>query len=98
MRLVPARVLLQRFASDRSHMRRPDGTWSAPPPPQPCIVAQDGSSTMNLGRYRDMRADVLPPDAVSGWRDVVAAASAASPFGVVVDEETLLRCLLPRRR
>lgn len=41
-RVVPAADYLEHFASDRSHMRRPDGSWSAPPPPEPCIVARDG--------------------------------------------------------
>jgi hypothetical protein len=58
-RLVSAASLLQHFASDRSHMRRPDGCWCAEPPPYPCITAADGAC-MNLGRYRNMSLDVLP--------------------------------------
>ena len=38
-RPVRAADLLQRFASDRGHMRLPDGGWSAPPPPWPAIGA-----------------------------------------------------------
>lgn len=57
-RLVPAASLLQHFASDRSHMRKPDGSWCAEPPQYPCITAADGA-TMNLARYRDMGQDVL---------------------------------------
>lgn len=34
-RVVPAAQLLTCFASDRSHMRLPDGGWRAPPPPWP---------------------------------------------------------------
>ena len=37
LRLVPFPLLQQRFASDRSHMRRPDGGWNAPPPSWPPI-------------------------------------------------------------
>lgn len=32
-RVVPASLFLQKFASDRRHMRRDDGTWMHPPPP-----------------------------------------------------------------
>lgn len=32
-RLVPARDYVEGLASDRSHMRRSDGSWLAPPPP-----------------------------------------------------------------
>jgi hypothetical protein len=32
-RLVPAREYVANLASDRSHMRAPDGAWLAPPPP-----------------------------------------------------------------
>ena len=154
-RLVPAASLLQHFASDRSHMRLPDGSWSADPPQYPCIVAADGCC-MNLHRYRDMASDVLQdsgqhsitigamhgaaagmagaphagataaagsvgavtlgdmkgdiPAAASGgggvdsvddgagvvllsWQDVVHAAD-QSKYGVVLQEETLLRCLM----
>lgn len=94
-RLVPAASLLQHFASDRSHMRRPDGSWCAEPPPYPCITAAaaaaaaDGSCTMNLPRYRDMACDVLQ-DTISvggvqqqqqhsGCGAVMAAAAGAVP-------------------
>lgn len=36
-RVVPGEVYLNTFASDRSHMMEPDGTWLAPPPAYPCI-------------------------------------------------------------
>lgn len=39
-----------RFSSDRSHMRNPDGSFSAPPPRWPCIGAG-----MNLDRFIDMK-------------------------------------------
>ncbi|PNH06899.1 Protein N-terminal glutamine amidohydrolase [Tetrabaena socialis] len=53
-RVVPAAAYLRHFASDRSHMRRPDGSWNAPPPAYPPLVAVDGA-TNNLDCYRDMR-------------------------------------------
>lgn len=80
-RLVPAASLLQDFASDRSHMRRPDGSWSAQPPPYPCITATD-STHMNLGRFTDMTVDVLqdrvPCQHSSTHQGPEAAAAAAA--------------------
>lgn len=35
-RVLPGREFVRRFSSDRSHMRRADGSWMAPPPPWPC--------------------------------------------------------------
>lgn len=32
-RVITAESYLLEFASDRRHMRRPDGTWIKPPPP-----------------------------------------------------------------
>lgn len=37
MRVIPAVTYLKTFASDRSHMKRSDGTWRMPPPTYPCI-------------------------------------------------------------
>lgn len=53
-RLVPAGAFRNRFRSDRSHMRRPDGSWLAPPPDWPPI----GEGT-NLARFIDMEHDFL---------------------------------------
>lgn len=39
------------LSSDRSHMRRPDGSWTEPPPPWPPILAGES----NLMRLIDMR-------------------------------------------
>ena len=35
IRMIPAEDYLASLVSDRSHMRRPDGSWIAPPPPWP---------------------------------------------------------------
>jgi len=37
-RVIPAGQFLQTFASDRRHMKKPDGSWMKPPPPYPCIL------------------------------------------------------------
>jgi len=46
-RVIPASLFLQTFASDRRHMKKPDGSWMKPPPPYPCIMppSDSGSST-----------------------------------------------------
>jgi hypothetical protein len=46
-RVVEAAVFRADFRSDRAHMRREDGTWSAPPPPWPLI----GSGGSNLDQF-----------------------------------------------
>lgn len=47
-RLLPAPEYLRRFFSDRGHMRRPDGSWLAPPPPWgPPAGAADGRWTLS---------------------------------------------------
>lgn len=37
-RVIPASEFIKEFASDRRHMRRPDGTWIKPPPNYPVIA------------------------------------------------------------
>ncbi len=51
-RLIGAAELAATFASDRSHMRRPDGQWNEPPPPWPPIGRE--GLTDSLTRYLDM--------------------------------------------
>lgn len=43
-RVMPGRDYLSRLSSDRSHMRRPDGSWLAPPPPWDPPVGAAGES------------------------------------------------------
>lgn len=57
-RVVRTPELVTTFASDRSHMRRPDGRYQRPPPPWAPIGA-DGVES-NLGRFLD------PSDPVAG--------------------------------
>lgn len=51
-RIVPRAPFLATFASDRSHMRRPDGSLLQPPPPWPAPT-QPGCAT-TLSRYLDL--------------------------------------------
>jgi len=57
-RVVGVPVFLQHFRSDRAHMRRPDGSWRAPPPPWPPIGAETGAVS-NLMVFVDMEAPFL---------------------------------------
>ena len=45
-RVVTEAQIRERFASDRSHMRAPDGTWLAEPPPWPPIRTADATHTL----------------------------------------------------
>ncbi|RLB65761.1 MAG: hypothetical protein DRI90_01165 [Deltaproteobacteria bacterium] len=55
-RVVPVGDFLTTFATDRSHMLAPDGSWLAPPPPWTAPAA-DGQEA-NLMRFVDMGDDV----------------------------------------
>ncbi|MDC3957593.1 hypothetical protein KEG38_27290 [Polyangium jinanense] len=45
-RVVPADLFARTFASDRSHMRLPDGTFRKPPPPWPPVGAESVPSNL----------------------------------------------------
>ena len=57
VRVVEARVFTGAFASDRSHMRRPDGRWLRPPPPWPALGA--AGAEPNLMRFVDVTSPFL---------------------------------------
>ncbi|MED6266035.1 Protein N-terminal glutamine amidohydrolase [Characodon lateralis] len=61
LRVIPADSFLLNFASDRSHMKNPDGTWKMPPPPHPPI--QTAECQMNLDDFISMNPTV-------GWGTV----------------------------
>ena len=52
IRVVPAPLYLDTFASDRSHMKKEDNSWQSPPPSYPCIFTS--SCTMNLDSFISM--------------------------------------------
>ncbi|XP_061905275.1 protein N-terminal glutamine amidohydrolase isoform X7 [Entelurus aequoreus] len=56
LRVVPADCFLLNFASDRSHMKKEDGSWKMPPPPYPPIRTAD--SSMNLQLFISMEPSV----------------------------------------
>ncbi len=68
-RVVPARVFLEQFASDRRHMRDADGGYRAAPPPWPPIVAPSGVRH-TLPAFLDFAPSALPP-----WLDLPAFAA-----------------------
>ena len=57
-RVVPAATLLERFSSDRRHMRDAHGAFLQPPPPWPAPVLPGQGS--NLARFLD------PDDPIAG--------------------------------
>lgn len=48
IRSVPADLFLQKFSSDRSHMKKADGSWNMPPPAYPPIQTSETSSNLDL--------------------------------------------------
>uniref|UniRef100_UPI00358FE27A protein N-terminal glutamine amidohydrolase n=1 Tax=Myxine glutinosa TaxID=7769 RepID=UPI00358FE27A len=61
-RVVRADAYLAHFASDRSHMKTPDGDWIQIPPSYPSIHTAE--STMNI-------YDFISMDPARGWGDVL---------------------------
>ncbi|XP_075996292.1 protein N-terminal glutamine amidohydrolase [Genypterus blacodes] len=61
LRIIQAKSFLQNFASDRSHMKTAEGTWTVPPPAYPPI--QTAESHMNLDDFISMKPSV-------GWGGV----------------------------
>ena len=57
-RVIPADIFLEEFASDRSHMRKEDGTWLASPPPYPPIRSQKSSN--NIQEFISMKNSSAP--------------------------------------
>ncbi|XP_054713096.1 protein N-terminal glutamine amidohydrolase-like [Uloborus diversus] len=51
-RVIPAKIYLEIFASDRSRMKKADGTWIKQPPPYPCLTTNE--STNNLEDFISM--------------------------------------------
>jgi protein N-terminal glutamine amidohydrolase len=77
-RVVPKATYVSMFASDRSHMKTPAGTWTHAPPAWPPI--QSAESSMNLPRF--WRVDPGPPGrvcAISELNDVLDETSTAAP-------------------
>lgn len=59
-RAVEGKEFMSSFSSDRSHMLRPDGSYSADPPAYPPIY--NGSVDTNVMEFVDMRNKKLPGD------------------------------------
>ncbi|XP_028819103.1 protein N-terminal glutamine amidohydrolase [Denticeps clupeoides] len=56
LRVIPAEMYLNTFASDRSHMKDAGGEWRMPPPPYPCIETSE--TKMNLDDFISMDTQV----------------------------------------
>jgi hypothetical protein len=52
-RVIPGGEYVRGLATDRSHMRRPDGSWIAPPPPWP-VPGMDASRPCRLMELIDV--------------------------------------------
>jgi protein N-terminal glutamine amidohydrolase len=56
-RVVAKADFVREFASDRSHMKRADGSYQAAPPPWPCIGESEKASTLAEFLRMDVSAD-----------------------------------------
>ena len=56
---------LQKFASDRRHMKKSDGTWMKPPPNYPCISTTE--ATHNLDEFISMEQN---SPGLGYWKDL----------------------------
>ncbi|KAK3446676.1 hypothetical protein EUGRSUZ_A02346 [Eucalyptus grandis] len=83
-RIVHASIFLRHFASDRRHMKEPDGTWQAQPPANDPIVAEDGT-VHNLNEYMDIKA----ADAVENVDDGVINTVHSEKLGIVIKQDQL---------
>lgn len=83
-RIVHAPVFLRCFASDRRHMKDPDGKWIAEPPLHEPIVAEDGT-VHNLNEY----FNISDADATDSGIDSVKGAIFTQKYGVVAKENQL---------
>lgn len=54
-RIIPSDLYLKHFSSDRSHMKKEDGSWVKPPPNYPCI--KNSEDIHNLDQYISMKED-----------------------------------------
>lgn len=91
-RVVPAHEFLQTFASDRSHMRCKNGSWSEPPPRYDPICGQRADCSHNLDRFRDVDPDDLEELArgkARGKEELVKAVGAGD-FGATLSLPELL--------
>ena len=72
-RIIPAKGFLERFASDRSRMKKPDGTWIKPPPSYDSIKTKESDN--NLEQFINMTSS-----AVSEFGQVIVGTDAFGKF------------------
>ncbi|KAF6772032.1 hypothetical protein AHF37_09547, partial [Paragonimus kellicotti] len=71
-RVIPGSLFLEHFASDRRHMRRPNGDWIVRPPVYDCLRGAAATGAHTLPHFLDM---TLATDG-----------SNRSPYGTVLNE------------
>lgn len=74
LRVLPGPDFARRFRSDRSHMRKPDGTWLSPPPPWPWPHGDAGAATSDAFGDPDWTLEALLDPRRSGAGVVLAPA------------------------
>ncbi|KAM7271649.1 hypothetical protein ACFE04_030863 [Oxalis oulophora] len=84
-RVVHAPLFLRHFASDRRHMKGPDGKWTAQPPTYEPIVAEDGT-VHNLSEYMEINSK----DEIASLSTEVTNEIFTRNLGIIVDENKLV--------
>ncbi|MBP9088492.1 MAG: hypothetical protein KBG15_20385 [Kofleriaceae bacterium] len=74
-RICTAADFVANFASDRRHMRKPDGSWQNPPPPWPCIQVV-GQPDHTLGDFVDVTGSTRAPGIILAAPTMQAAHAA----------------------
>ncbi|KAG5175453.1 N-terminal glutamine amidase-domain-containing protein [Tribonema minus] len=57
-RAIPHQDFLDHFSSDRSDMKRPDGTWQSPPPLHPLLRGPKAAHAHTLPEFIDMTGGI----------------------------------------
>ncbi|KAB5551792.1 hypothetical protein DKX38_009103 [Salix brachista] len=83
-RIMHAPIFLRFFASDRRHMKDPDGNWTAQPPAYEPIVAEDGT-VHNLNEYMEIHAS----DELKNMEADLINSVFTQQLGVVISENQL---------
>ncbi|KAL3680327.1 hypothetical protein R1sor_023283 [Riccia sorocarpa] len=85
-RVIKASSYLSSFASDRRHMKTPEGRWRAPPPPYECIKAADGQ-VYNLEEYNVILEEQVRHISV----EEELGSLLANKYGLVINEDGFKR-------
>lgn len=94
-RVVDAETFLRHFSSDRSHMKRRDGSWSAPPPIYDCIIVRRATTQSTTVKTSTAAASEISNNTLWGYMTIsneevaVAAGAGATPASLTALNESV---------